>query len=203
MRYLPVFAGDTVKLRIEHIGESKEFKAKVIEVTPRYGRINRGRTAKNPLLKVLRCGTNEEMHIDNGYVTNIVERYNGPARPPLNIFNEDRWVDLARVRTRKKGVIAGFLVDLASVALRNANFFLPHPVDPERVERLYSRSRIGLVKQERGIYWVNRKPFVRWARQNASRICKTTAQRIKEKTAVNKAYEDDYWRGVDAGDFDS
>lgn len=198
---LCVFVGDKVLLQFDFLGpdrQDSEVKARVLEVTPRYGRINRGKTPQNSLLKIKNCDTGEERYVDSSYVVSILERPSKTAsRPPRNIFSND-WIDPKFTKTERKGIICGPLAELAATALRGAHFFLPHSIDPMRLAAIYEKQNIGLVREEHFLYWVHKKPFVRWARQNASRICETTAERTKKETAMEHEFEEDYWKGVNS-----
>ena len=93
--YIPVSRGDIVV--IETFSSEEQITCEVLEIQQRYGR-------SNPLL-IVKLVTGEKHDYDNGWVTKIVKRYNGPTHPPYNCFREyEKYNDL--LKTGKKTLSA-------------------------------------------------------------------------------------------------
>lgn len=186
-----VSPGDIVQITLF---DNEQYETKVLAVTRRYGRINHGSTRQNPLLHVQKTSTGELISIDNGYVTGIVSRYQGPrSTEPVNVYRGE-WQCIQRI---KRGVLCSTLPNLVQAVLAKLPFPILFHADFTKIVHEYQKQNIGLIKKNREIYYVREKYFARWVRQNAHRLLRTAKEVDAERTVSQIRWEDDYWRSVE------
>jgi len=199
-RHMSVGHGDLVEIKFEFPRGEQPFRATIIGVESRYGLINGGTREQAPLLTYVRKGSEEKQYCDASFVTRVIEK---AQHGKCNIFAEDIAKRGAVVQYHPRGIVAGTLVELFIWGLAKLNRELILPLRDDRdTHRLYFATSTGLVSAETfkvdgrelhtGLYCVHAKPFLRWVKQNASRLCSSKDEVRRAETLVNHELENDY-----------
>lgn len=197
-----VAVGDVIEAKFDHrsVSDSKRTVVGiVIECKKRYGRVNNGR---HRLGRLVTIKSNEGLRdsFDESFVTQVIERYKGPAPQKYNGHREicppERW-DTHNVG---RGLWRGLIADIATMCLAKIPAEFVHQVSREKCTVLYDRQEAGLVAREsdyRSFVTVHRKQFSRWVEQNKYRICDTSKEKGERETAFHTTVEESYWRSVE------
>lgn len=134
----------------------------------------------------------------------VVRRYGRKTRqnpllegrfPVVNIYAQER---AFVARMRRGSIWVGDLYSLTVLALSRLPFPIEREINPERLRRLFDHQRPGLIgNTDSGCYYeVKSDQFQRWVRRYYTSLIFTAKEAAAIETAVNKKWEDEYWRGI-------
>jgi len=102
----------------------------------------------------------------------------------VNIYNKNILQKYDKLLlTDKKGVICGPLEELAVRFLSRIPLEIKHRIDRSKLQKEYLNQRMGFVREEKGIYYVNKKTFKKWILRNVYKILHTKTS-IKQSQSV-------------------
>ncbi len=170
---------DVVEAYFPHVFSSPGTRTiRVTEVRARYG--FHGGYRQAPLVIGINVATGEQDMFDQSFVTRIVERCpTFPRRAPRNIF---RRASKSPVYGRN-GYMQGELTMMVSAVLSHLAIEISRPIDDDLLDKLFEKSRPGVIEGRHGFYLVHSKPFKRWVRQNVHRFLSTIKQLNAKGTA--------------------
>lgn len=190
-----VFPGDTVV--VGGFSENNPRTAEVVEVRKRYGKVSGGRHAVSPLLLVKYTDGSAE-YLDNAYVRSVTKRSTAPYKK-TNIYKTRSSINSTSME-HKGAVKIGRLGILFEVALSKLPYEIDREVNYKKLVATYEKDGCpGLIWFEDPVgyrHHVNWKPFIKWVRQNWSRLLVTTAELHALETRKNEQYAKEYFESL-------
>jgi hypothetical protein len=195
-KLVPVSVGDRVRAVFGHYfnPEERESTGLVLKVQRRYGHHgNFERTA--PLLYVKIDGKKEPLYFDQSFVVEVLEHYHGPQRPAENVFRDTTRSRVGYWHPLRRGIWQGNLIGLVCHVLGNHHAMITHPLDDDKLEKLFAKDRPGYISHDFGTIVVKAEPFKRWVKRNYSKFLSTTAELDASQTEQNE--DDAAWMDDD------
>jgi len=160
----------------------------------------RQRCNANPLIIGINVETKERETYDVSYVKRIVEKGKPLPLKKCNPFR-DRFERGNFCAVERKGShLEGSLAELLEYTYAKMNIDFPFwaQVDVHKSFELYDKQKEGLVRYEFDFIVVNRKPFVKWAKRNWTKVIRSYEDIMRDHLDCEEEYEDQYWKDVEA-----
>jgi hypothetical protein len=176
-------------------GSDRVFSAIIQAEVPNYATTQpcHGRRQQEPSDYAYRAFvTGQFGSVRHDQITGIIRRYNGPRRQPTCPFSDFCSDTPTEVISEQRGVWCGSLWLLILRALVDVPLpaHMDQLVEPDQSQELYSNQRAGFLRSETDcgvtIIYVRAKPFRKWVKRNATRLCQTIAEtrRIATREAL-------------------